>query len=35
VDGTKVKSHEVLLNSLEAGVEAYDDRRRIYEVVKD
>ena len=35
VDGTSVKSHEVLLNSLEAGVEAYDGRRRIYEVVKD
>lgn len=35
VDGTKVKNHEVLLNSLEAGVKAYDDRRRIYEVVKD
>ena len=35
VDGTRVKSHEVLLNSLEAGVEAYDNRRIIYEVVKD
>ncbi|HNQ78216.1 MAG TPA: PHP domain-containing protein [Acidobacteriota bacterium] len=35
VDGTRVKSHEVLLNSLEAGVAPYDDRRRIYEAVKD
>jgi hypothetical protein len=35
VDGTTVNSHDVLLNSLEAGVEAYDDRRTIYEVVED
>ena len=35
VDGTKVNSHDVLLNSLEAGAEAYEDRRNIYEVVKD
>jgi len=35
VDGTRVDSHHVLLNSLEAGVEAYDDRRRVYEVVED
>jgi ABC-type iron transport system FetAB ATPase subunit len=35
MDGTKVNSHEVLLNSLEAGSKAYNDRRNIYEVVKD
>lgn len=35
VDGAKVNSHDVLLNSLEAGAEAYQDRRTIYEVVKD
>jgi len=35
LDGAKVNGHNVLLNSLEAGVEAYDDRREIYEVVKD
>lgn len=35
VDGTKISTHGVLMNSLEAGTDAYDGRRRIYEVVKD
>lgn len=35
VDGTKVNNHDILLNSLEAGTDAYDNRRRIYEVVKN
>ena len=35
VDGAKVNTHEVLLNSLEAGLKAYDERRKIYEVVED
>jgi ABC-type phosphate transport system ATPase subunit len=35
VDGTKLSSHDILLNSLEAGNNAYDGRRRIYETVKN
>ncbi len=35
VDGTKLSSHDSLLNSLEAGPNAYDGRRRIYETVKN
>jgi ABC-type lipopolysaccharide export system ATPase subunit len=35
VDGTKLSSHDSLLNSLEAGTNAYDGRRRIYETVKN
>jgi ABC-type branched-subunit amino acid transport system ATPase component len=35
VDGTAVSSHDILLNSLEAGTYAYDGRRRIYEAVEN
>ena len=35
VDGTKLSSHDILLNSLEAGTNAYDGRRTIYEAVKN
>jgi len=35
VDGKKINSHDVLLNSLEAGITEYDDRRLGYEAVKN
>ncbi|MDA3791390.1 MAG: hypothetical protein PF503_23185 [Desulfobacula sp.] len=35
VEGAKVSSHEILLNSLEAGTIPYNGRRRIYETVKN
>lgn len=35
VDGTKVKNYDVLLNSLEAGYEAYEYRGEIYNDVKN
>ncbi|MCG3703799.1 PHP domain-containing protein [Aliarcobacter butzleri] len=35
VDGTKVKNYDVLLNSLEAGYEAYQYRGEIYNDVKN
>jgi hypothetical protein len=35
VDGKSIKSHEILMDSLEAGVVAYEDRRQGYEAVKD
>jgi ABC-type branched-subunit amino acid transport system ATPase component len=35
VDGTTMSNHEILLNSLEAGINAYDIRRGIYETVKN
>jgi hypothetical protein len=35
VDGIKLSSHDILLNSLEAGINAYDGRRRIYETVEN
>ncbi len=35
VDGTRVNNYDVLLNALEAGAGVYDNRGRIYEVVKD
>ncbi|GAA4424252.1 histidinol-phosphatase [Bremerella cremea] len=35
VDGTDIANHEVLLDTLEAGVEAYEDRRSVYEGIKD
>jgi len=34
-DGSTINSHEKLLNSLEAGVDAYERRRQAYEAVKD
>jgi ABC-type lipopolysaccharide export system ATPase subunit len=35
VDGTKLSNHDILLNSLEAGANAYNSRREIYEAVKN
>ncbi len=34
-DGNTISNHEISLNSLEAGTEAYDQRRRGYEAIKD
>lgn len=33
-DGHIIKSHEIMLNSLEAGMEAYESRRRGYEAIE-
>lgn len=35
VDGREVSSHETLLNSLEAGLAPYEERKQTYEAVKD
>lgn len=35
VDGKTIKSHEILLDSLEAGATAYESRRKGYEAIKD
>jgi len=35
VDGKTINSHDVLMNSLEAGAVAYEERRQGYEAVKD
>lgn len=35
VDGTSIASHEVVMDSLEAGVSAYDVRRGQYEAIKN
>jgi len=35
VDGQSIKSHEIMLNSLEAGKKAYESRRRGYEAIED
>jgi hypothetical protein len=35
VDGESTKSHEIVLNSLEAGSKAYEDRRRGYAAIED
>ncbi len=35
VDGSTIKSHETLMNSLEAGADTYEKRRKTYEAVKD
>ena len=35
VDGTAISSHEIMLNSLEAGPKAYEQRRGGYEALKD
>jgi hypothetical protein len=35
IDGRTCKSHEILLDALEAGEVAYDDRRRVYETAKN
>ena len=34
-DSKTIKSHGMLLNSLEAGVDAYEKRRQGYETIKD
>ena len=35
VDGRSISSHETLMDSLEAGVVTYEDRRQGYEAIKD
>lgn len=35
VDGKKIMSHEILMDSLEAGTTAYESRRKSYEAIKD
>lgn len=35
VDGTSIPSHEVMMNSLEAGKDAYNLRRRTYEAIEN
>ncbi|MCW5651068.1 MAG: hypothetical protein KIS62_15080 [Ramlibacter sp.] len=35
LDGEEIENHKVLMDSLEAGVEAYEGRRTIYEAVKN
>ena len=35
IDGRSIKNHEIMLNSLEAGRETYESRRRGYEAIED
>lgn len=35
IDGSIMATHEILMDSLEAGVTAYEQRRTAYEAVKD
>ncbi|TXS88912.1 phosphotransferase [Parahaliea aestuarii] len=35
VDGKTIKTHEIMLDSLEAGAVAYESRRKGYEAIKD
>lgn len=35
VDGKTIKTHEIMLDSLEAGATAYENRRKGYEAIKD
>lgn len=35
VDGKSISSHEIVMDSLEAGIEAYDSRRQGYETIKN
>lgn len=35
VDGKTIRSHEILMDSLEAGTSAYESRRKSYEAIKD
>lgn len=35
VDGKTIKSHEIMMDSLEAGTTAYESRRKGYEAIKD
>jgi hypothetical protein len=34
-DGKSIKSHEIMMDSLEAGARAYESRRKGYEAIKD
>lgn len=34
-DGKSISSHEIVMDSLEAGIEAYDSRRQGYETIKN
>jgi len=34
-DGNSIANHEIIMNSLEAGTDAYEGRRRAYEAVED
>ena len=35
IDGSSIKSHSIMMDSLEAGASAYDRRRQSYEAIKD
>ncbi len=35
LDGKAISNHDIMLNSLEAGCDTYDDRRQGYEAIKD
>lgn len=35
VDGKTIKSHEIMMDSLEAGTTTYESRRKGYEAIKD
>lgn len=35
LDGKSISTHEIMMNSLEAGKEAYNDRRVVYETVEN
>ena len=35
IDGRTIKSHEIMMNSLEAGRDAYESRRHGYEAIED
>lgn len=35
IDGETISNHEIMLNSLEAGYDTYDDRRQGYEAIRD
>lgn len=35
LDGKTISNHEIMLNSLEAGFDTYNDRRQGYEAIKD
>ena len=35
LDGKTISSHEIVMDSLEAGIETYDSRRQGYEAIKN
>jgi len=35
VDGKAIRNHEIMMNSLEAGKDAYEGRKRCYEAIED